>query len=89
MRKSGQLTKTQAKEVRALQRMKDSEIDFADIPLTTDWSKAVTGRFHRPAKESLTIELDADVVAWLKSQGKGFQTRLNALLRDAMQSNRS
>jgi uncharacterized protein (DUF4415 family) len=80
------LTKAQAKEIRALQRMKDEEIDFTDIPLTVDWRKAVVGKFYRPIKKSLTIRLDADVLAWLKGQGKGYQTRINVLLRNAMES---
>ena len=79
------LTKKQTSETRRLQRMKDSEIDFTDIPLTKDWSKAMIGAMYRPIKESLTIRLDADVLAWLKAQGTGYQTRINALLRSAME----
>lgn len=37
-----------------------------------------------PVKQQLTLRLDADVIAWLKKQGTGYQTRLNALLREAM-----
>nr|ADC35884.1 hypothetical protein [uncultured bacterium 246] len=67
--------------------MPDEEIDYSDIPEILDWSKAVVGKFYRPVKESLTIRLDADVLAWLKSQGRGYQTRINNLLRKAMESN--
>jgi len=35
-------------------------------------------------KQQLTVRLDAEVVAWLRRQGKGYQTRLNRLLREAM-----
>ena len=73
-----------AKEIKDLKRMKDEEIDLTDIPETADWSKAVVGRFYRPIKKSLTIRIDADVLAWLRAQGKGYQTRINALLRAAM-----
>lgn len=73
-----------AREIRALRRMKDAEIDLADIPEITDWSKAVVGRFYRPIKRSLTIRLDADVLAWGKADGNGHQTRINSILRDAM-----
>lgn len=45
------LTKNQAKEIRALKRVKDDEIDFTDIPLTRDWSNAVMGKFYRPHKQ--------------------------------------
>jgi len=73
-----------AREMENLRRMKDEEIDFTDIPETADWSKAVVGKFYRPIKKSLTIRIDADVLAWLRAQGKGYQTRINALLRKAM-----
>jgi uncharacterized protein (DUF4415 family) len=75
-----------AREIEALRRMKDEEIDLTDIPETADWSKGVVGKFYRPIKKSLTIRVDADVLAWLRSQGKGYQTRINALLRKAMES---
>jgi uncharacterized protein (DUF4415 family) len=39
---------------------------------------------YRPVKVTLTCRLDADIVAWLKQEGKGYQTRLNAILRQAM-----
>lgn len=76
----------QAKEIAALKRMKDDEIDVSDIPELTDWSKAVVGKFFRPVKQPLTIRIDADVLAWLKSEGKGYQTRINTLLRSAMET---
>lgn len=75
----------QDKEITALMRMKDEDIDFSDIPEITDFSKAVVGKFYRPIKKSLTIRVDADVLAWLKAQGKGYQTRINSLLREAME----
>ena len=78
------LTKIQAKDIANLRKMKDEDIDLSDIPEITDWSNAVRGRFYRPVKQSLTIRLDADVIAWLKSQGSGYQTRINRLLRNAM-----
>ncbi len=74
-----------ASEIRALRRMKDREIDTTDISPTLDWSKAVVGKFYRPIKKPLTIRLDTDVIAWLKGQGRGYQTRINALLRSAME----
>jgi uncharacterized protein (DUF4415 family) len=82
------LTKKQAKQLRALGRMKDEDIDFSDIPEKLDWSNAIVGKFYRPVKESLTIRIDADVLAWLKKQGKGYQTRINSYLRQAMVRNK-
>ena len=48
------------------------------------WESAVRNPFFRPIKQQLTVRLDADVIAWLRRQGQGYQTRLNALLRSAM-----
>jgi uncharacterized protein (DUF4415 family) len=79
------LTKNQAEEIRTLRRTNDEEIDLTDIPEVTDWSNAVVGKFYRPVKKSLTIRIDADVLVWLKGQGKGYQTRINGLLREAME----
>ena len=77
-----------SKELAALVALKNGEIDTSDIPELRDWSAAVVGRFYRPIKEPVTIRLDADVLAWLKSRGRGYQTRINQLLRQAMlQSN--
>ena len=78
-----------ASEIRALKRMKDSEIDTTDIPPISDWSKAMVGKFYRPIKKPLTIRLDADVLAWLKRAGRGYQTRINTLLRRAMENRES
>jgi len=64
--------------------MGDKDIDFSDIPLKLDWSKAEVGKFYRPPKKSVTMRLDGDVIDWLKSYGKGYQTRVNFLLRHAM-----
>jgi len=64
----------------------DSAIDFSDIPELTEkfWRNAIRNPFYRPIKRQLTLRLDADVIAWLRKQGKGYQTRANALLRAAM-----
>jgi uncharacterized protein (DUF4415 family) len=74
------------KELEALAAMPDSEIDFSDIPETTkeDWRGAVRGKFYRPIKKQLTVRIDADVLEWLKGNGKGYQSRLNNILRAAM-----
>ena len=76
---------SRARQLAALKRMKDDAIDTSDIPEISDWGKVVVGKFYRPIKKPLTIRLDADVLDWLKSQGRGYQTRINALLRGAMQ----
>ena len=66
--------------------MPDSQIDTTDpdAPEVMDWSGAVRGRFYRPVKKLKSIRLDEDVLAYFQAQGKGYQTRINALLRASM-----
>ena len=69
-----------------LDRMKDSEIDYSDIPpLGDEFFKKATVAWP-PAKQQLTIRLDVDVLEWLRANGKGYQTRINRILRAAMES---
>lgn len=79
------VSKKQAKELAVLAAQREDQIDLTDLPEVLDWSGAVVGKYYRPIKKSLTIRLDADVLAWLKSQGSGYQTRINRLLRAAME----
>jgi len=73
-------------ELNALAHTPDKDIDYSDIPATADeqWSEAVRGKFFRPLKTQASVRIDADVMAWLKWPGKGYQTRLNSILREAM-----
>ena len=79
------ISKKQAKERAALTRMPDNQIDLTDAPEVRDWRTAVVGKFYRTIKTAVTIRVDADVIAWLKRQGRGNQTRINKLLREAME----
>jgi uncharacterized protein (DUF4415 family) len=81
-----ELTEAQLANLEALAARPDSEIDFSDIPELTEeqWKTAVRGSFYRPMKQQITARVDADVLAWLKSQGKGYQSRINAILRREM-----
>ena len=80
------VSKKHSKELAALAALRDEKIDLSDLPEVLDWSVAVVGKYYRPIKKSLTIRLDADVLAWLKAQGRGYQTRINRMLREAMES---
>lgn len=74
------------RELAKLAAQSDNTIDLSEIPEATDefWQRAVRNPFYRPVKKQITLRLDADVIAWLRKQGKGYQTRANALLRDVM-----
>ena len=83
------LSAEKRKELQKLAARPDGEIDLSDIPEIREIpSDAVIGRFYRPRKTAVTIRLDGDVVAWLKATGAGYQTRINAYLRQLMQQGR-
>src|SRR6267378_3298323 len=78
------LTKEQKRDIRAIAAKRDEDIDFSDAPAVFDWSGAEIGKFYRPTKKPVTMRLDSDVIAWLKADGRGYQTKANWLLRHAM-----
>ncbi len=85
-----QLTDKKRNELRKIAQRPDTEIDFSDIPEIRELpSDAVIGRFYRPKKQSVTLRLDADVLAWLKASGEGYQTRVNSYLRELMSKRRA
>ncbi len=80
-------TEADLERLRKLSEMPDETIDYSDIPPLPDDFFVNTKRFdelYRPNKTQVTVRLDADVLAWLKKDGKGYQTRLNNILRQAM-----
>ena len=78
------LTRDQKRDIRAIAAKRDEDIDFSDAPAVVDWSGAEIGKFYRPKKKPVTMRLDVDVIAWLKADGRGYQTKANWLLRNAM-----
>lgn len=80
------LTEIRKEELKAAAGRPAEEIDFSDIPPLDEnfWKNAVRNPFCKPVKVHASIRLDADVMAWLKSMGKGYQTRINEILRQAM-----
>jgi uncharacterized protein (DUF4415 family) len=66
----------------------DSEIDTSDIPpLDREFFKSA--KLRMPAKKSsITVRLDADALEWFRKQGKGYQTRINAVLRTYMEAHK-
>jgi uncharacterized protein (DUF4415 family) len=91
MKKSGISKKSQTDWDQLITR-DDADIDFTDIPGITPemFAQAVVRHGLNPPlkKEQLTIRLDGDVLTWFKSQGRGYQTRINALLRAYMEAHK-
>ena len=71
-----------------LSRMKDKDIDTSDIPELDD-AFFQHAELRLPPKQPVTLRLDADVLAWFKAGGQGYQTRINQLLRRYMESQES
>jgi uncharacterized protein (DUF4415 family) len=71
-------------DFKRLREMRDADIDFSDIP-KLDKSFWKNAKLTLPIpKDRLTIRVDHDVVEWLRNQGSGYQTRINAILRSYM-----
>jgi uncharacterized protein (DUF4415 family) len=69
-----------------IDRLRESGIDYSDIPpLDKTFLTKATAAWP-PVKRQLTIRLDADVLDWLKGHGRGYQTRINRILRVVMES---
>jgi len=80
------ITEKRLAEIKAFQTT-----DFSDCPELTDEQLAQMKPSHlrnmanyKPIKKTVNVRLDADIIEWLQSTGKGYQTRMNSILRDAM-----
>jgi len=92
----GTLSTGQRAQLEQLAAMPDDTIDTSDAPelsTTLGDSMRLNGRplgdvmnLYRARKTAITARIDRDVLEWLKSQGRGYQTRINAILRDAMKN---
>ena len=71
-----------------LAEMDDEAIATDDIP-ELDSAFFERARVCVPAKQPVTLRIDEDVLEWFRSQGKGYQTRINKLLRLYMESQQS
>jgi uncharacterized protein (DUF4415 family) len=74
------------REIEALKLKPESEIDTSELRVLPPevWANAVRGKFYRPVKQPIALRLDADLIAWFKSQGPGYQSRINEVLRREM-----
>ena len=91
MRKSNTSKKSET-DWKRLKAMKDEDIDFSEIPPITPemFARGVLRRGLKPIprKKQLTLRMDSDVIEWFKKQGRGYQTKINSLLRAYMEEHR-
>jgi uncharacterized protein (DUF4415 family) len=72
-------------DLKRIDTMTDENIDYSDIPpLGDEFFTQKTVSFS-PSKQQLTIQLDQDILEWLKAQGKGYETQINHILREVME----
>ena len=75
-------------DLKKLDAMKDEDIDYSDIAEFDDTLlKSVEMKFS-PGKKQIAIRIDTDVLDWMKAQGKGYQSRINAILRSYYEAHR-
>lgn len=78
------LTADQKRQLEYTRNLPDGQIDFSDIPESVDYKGPVYVNLvpvPGTPKKSVTIRLDDDVVKWFRKQGKGWQTKINWVLR--------
>ena len=74
------------KRLREIEAIRDEAIDYSDIP-ETDAAFWTDAEFRMPqAKHGVYVQLDQDVLTWLKGKGTGYQARINAILRACMEA---
>ena len=75
---------------RELYEKRDRSLDDSDVPQLppAQWAKGMVGKYYRPLKSQISFRIDNDVLAWLKSKGQGHLSRINAILRERMESER-
>jgi len=77
------LTRWQRADLARLKNRPDSEIDFSDIPPLTDEQLATA---FQPNRQLIALRVDREVLAWLRSFGPGYSTRINNILRVVMEN---
>ncbi len=74
-------------DLERIDNMTDEDIDYSDCPeLDEEFWKHAKLVHYQPPKKAVFIRLDEDVIQWFKTQGKGYQSRMNAVLKAYVQS---
>ena len=90
LKQPASLTAQQRKRLKAIAEMPDTEIDYSDIPRQTEsvqWTRP-GALISSENKQQVTLRLDADVLRFFKATGKRYQSRINAALKEYVQTHR-
>lgn len=90
-RTSPALTPGLRRQLERVAALPDKLIDVSDTPEITNWQGAERGRFFRPLKLQITLRIDADIIEFFRQKAPtgGYQSAINAALREAMVRERS
>ena len=77
------------KRLKEIEAIRDEDIDYSDIPETDAAFWADAELRTPPGKEGVYVQLDQDIVTWLKAQGPHYQARINTILRTYMEGHQS
>lgn len=82
------MSSSKEKRMKNLDEIKNENIDYSDIPELDEefWKNAIIE--YPEKKKPVTLRLDTDVLEWFKSTGKGYQTKINAILRSFYEAHR-
>ena len=81
-----------AAELRAMRARGDywpTPVDAPEIELDEDFWRNARIVMPKPAKEAISLRVDQDILAWFRNQGRGYQSRMNAVLRAYVESQRN
>lgn len=87
-KRGGIMKESKNQRLKKIEEIREGKIDYSDIPELDDsfWNSA---KIEYPEnKKPVTLRLDRDVFDWFKSTGKGYQTRINAILRSYVEAHK-
>ena len=77
------------KRIKQLQSIKDEDINYSDIP-ELDVSFFRKAKLELPEnKKAISLRIDSEILKWFKSQGGGYQTLMNAVLKAYVKAKKS
>lgn len=74
------------KRLKEIDNISDGSIDYSDIPELDDWFWKNAKLIMPKRKKAMSLRIDNDVYDWFKAQGKGYQSRINAVLKAYVQA---